>query len=95
MAGAEDISLKKAIARRLFAPRDKKPYVFNGKPLKNMNDLKDYLVAFTGEEAPWVASWLEYLGDKDLARRIRRKPGDFKDLIRKRYRELRPYAGPR
>jgi hypothetical protein len=81
----------KAIAERLFNPKDKKPYIFNGKPLKNISDLKDYLVAFTGREAQWVASWIEYLGDKELARRIRSKPRDFKELVLKRYRELKPY----
>ncbi len=82
---------KRALARRLFDPEGKNPYIFNGKPLKNLKDLKDYLVAFTGREALWVAAWLEYLGDKELARRIRRKPGEFKDTIFKRYRELKRY----
>ncbi len=82
---------KGALARRMFSPEGKSPYVFNGKPLKNLKDLKDYLVAFTGREALWVASWVEYLGDKELARRIRRRPSDFKGLILKRYRELKPY----
>lgn len=89
MAGDEG---KRTIARRLFRPEDKNPYVFNGKPLKNLGDLKDYLVAFTGREALWVASWLEYLGDTETAKRIRRKPRDFKDIVLKRYRELKPYG---
>lgn len=82
---------KRALALRLFAPKGKNPYIFNGKPLKNISDLKDYLVAFTGREAPWVASWLEYLGDRELARRIRSKPRDFKEIILKRYKELKSY----
>jgi hypothetical protein len=82
---------KKAIARRLFRPEGKSPYVFNGKPLKNLKDLKDYLVAFTGREALWVAAWLEYLGDTETAIRIRRKPREFKDAVLKRYKELKPY----
>jgi hypothetical protein len=82
----------KRLARMLFMPRDKNPYVFNGKPLKNLQDLKDYLVAFTGREALWVASWLEYLGDGETAEHIRKKPEKFKKLILKRYKELRPYA---
>ena len=88
MAGDDD---KKAVARRLFRPEGKRPYVFNGKPLKNLGDLKDYLVAFTGKEALWVASWLEYLGDSGTAKRIRRKPEEFKDIVLKRYKELKPY----
>ena len=87
-------SRKQVIARRLFSPENKKPYIFNGKPLKNLSDLKDYLVAFTGNEAPWVASWLEYLGDKELARSIRSKPNEFKQIILRRYRELKPYTSP-
>jgi len=79
------------MARRLFEPTDKNPYVFNGKPLKNLKELKDYLVAFTGKEALWVASWLEYLGDKELAASIRKDPRDFKRIIFKRYVELKPY----
>jgi hypothetical protein len=82
---------KRALARQMFSPDGKSPYVFNGKPLKNLKDLKDYLVAFTGVEALWVASWVEYLGDRELARHIRQRPEDFKELIMKRYRELKPY----
>ncbi len=39
----------------------------NGKPLNNLQELTDYLPAFTGEEGLWVASWLEYLGDAEVA----------------------------
>ena len=88
MAAGDD---RKTLARRLFRPEGKSPYVFNGKPLKDLKDLKDYLVAFTGKEALWVASWLEYLGDSETARLIRKKPKDFKDIVQKRYRELKPY----
>ena len=82
----------KRLARLMFKPKEKKPYMFNGKPLKNLQDLKDYLVAFTGKEALWVASWLEYLGDGDTARRIREKPEKFKNAVMRRYRELKPYV---
>ncbi len=88
MKGDED---RRELARLLFDPGRKNPYVFNGKPLRNIKDLKDYLVAFTDGEALWVASWLEYLGDRELARRIRARPWDFKELVLKRYRELKPY----
>jgi hypothetical protein len=86
MAGDE-----RDLAKRLFSPEDKKPYVFNGKPLRDIKDLKDYLVAFTGTEALWVASWIEYLGDRETAERIRKKPRDFKHIVFKRYAELKPY----
>ena len=81
----------KRLARLMFKPRDKKPYMFNGKPLKNLQDLKDYLVAFTGKEALWVASWLEYLGDGETAEHIRKKPEKFKNAVMRRYKELKPY----
>jgi hypothetical protein len=79
------------LAKRLFKPDNKEPYFFNGKPLRDIKDLKDYLVAFTGKEALWVASWIEYLGDPETAERIRKKPRDFKNIVFKRYAELKPY----
>jgi hypothetical protein len=82
----------KKIARALFSPKDKNPYIFNGKPLTSLQELADYLVAFTGKEGPWVASWLEYLGDKEVADRIRRHPGDFKQIVAGRYQELKKYV---
>jgi hypothetical protein len=92
-AGARnrDRQLKKT-ARALFSPREKNPYVFNGKPLFNLQELTDYLVAFTGKEGLWVASWLEYLGDKAVADRIRQHPGDFKKIVAARCHELKKYV---
>jgi|AGTN01.2.fsa_nt_gi hypothetical protein len=81
----------KRIARALFRPREKNPYIFNGKPLADLQELTDYLVAFTGKEGLWVASWLEYLGDEETADRIRRQPGDFKKIVAERCRELKKY----
>jgi len=91
-AGAKEHErqLKKA-ALALFSPREKNPYVFNGKPLANLQELTDYLVAFTGKEGLWVASWLEYLGDKEVADRIRRHPGDFKKIVADRCHELKKF----
>ena len=86
-------SRMRTLARRMFWPENKKPYIFNGKPLKDLKDLKDYLVAFTGKEALWVAAWIEYLGDHELARNIRDRPKKFKELILKRYEELKLYSG--
>ena len=76
----------------MFKPKEKKPYIFNGKPLKDLQDLKDYLVAFTSKEALWVATWLEYLGDSETAENIREKPEKFKNAVLKRYKELKPYT---
>jgi hypothetical protein len=89
--GSEKQQPLKRLARMMFKPRDKNPYIFNGKPLKNLKDLKDYLVAFTGKEALWVASWLEYLGDGETAEHIRKDPAKFKNVVLKRYNELKSY----
>jgi hypothetical protein len=82
----------KKIARALFSPREKNPYVFNGKPLANLQELTDYLVAFNGKEGLWVASWLEYLGDKETADLIRQRPGDFKKIVAGRCHELKKHV---
>lgn len=92
MAEVRKENALKSLARAMFRPKDKNPYFFNGKPLRNLQDLKDYLVAFTGKEALWVASWLEYLGDAEIAERIRKRPAEFKRAVMKRYNELKPYA---
>ncbi len=83
---------KRALARRLFEPEGKNPYMFNGKPINNMKDLVDYLKAFTGKEAQWVAQWLEYLGDGEIAERIRKHPDEFKKIVTDRYNELKRYS---
>ena len=80
---------QKQIAEALFNPRDRNPYYFNGKPLCNLQELTDYLAAFTGEEGMWVAAWIDYLGDSETADRIRKKPGDFKEIVKARYNELK------
>ena len=78
-------------AQELFSPKGKNPYYFNGKPLANLQELVDYLVAFTGEEGSWVASWIEYLGDSETAEHIRNNPGDFKQIVTARFTELKKY----
>ena len=88
-ARSEKSGLDRALAEALFDPKDKNPYYFNGKPLLNLQELVDYLAAFTGEEGLWVASWLEYLGDPEVAERIRDNPIDFKHIVRERYDELK------
>jgi hypothetical protein len=79
-------------AQELLSPKDKNPYMLNGRPLNNLKELVDNLVAFTGNEARWVASWLEYLGDSEVAERIRKKPGEFKKIVDERYHELKKYS---
>ena len=79
------------IAKQMFNPEDKNPYNLNGRELKNLLDLVDNLDAFTGNEGLWVASWIEYLGDKDLAALIQNWPEDFKQIVIARYNRLKDY----
>jgi hypothetical protein len=76
------------IARNLFSPENKNPYYFNGKELKNIDDLKQNLQNFTDTDAMWVAEWIKYLGDPYTAEQIRSRPKDFKKIINARHKEL-------
>jgi hypothetical protein len=80
-----------ALAKLLFHPENKNPYYLNDKALNNLKDLVDNLNSFTGNEGRWVAAWLEYLGDEDLAARIQNWPEDFKQLVIARYNKLKGY----
>ncbi len=82
----------RTMAQALLSPNDKNPYWLHGKALNNLKELVDNLMAFTGNEARWVASWLEYLGDSEVAERIRKKPEEFKKIVDERYRELKRYS---
>ena len=83
---------KAEIARCLFRPAGKNPYyLFRGTEsiaLTNLAELKDQIDTFTENEAEWVASWIEYLGDKETADKIRASPSNFKGIIIARYEEL-------
>jgi hypothetical protein len=80
-----------ALACLLLHPENKNPYYLDDKALKNLKDLVDNLDSFSGNEGQWVAAWLEYLGDEDLAVRIRNWPDDFKQLVIARYNKLKDY----
>ncbi|MBE0517542.1 MAG: hypothetical protein IBX41_09215 [Methanophagales archaeon] len=83
------------LASSLFEPRGKNPYYLNRdsdrRAIRNLIELSDNLDAFTHEEVHWVASWLEYLGDKEIATRIRAMPEKFKEIIVERCNELREF----
>ncbi|MBL7117259.1 MAG: hypothetical protein ISS94_00520 [Candidatus Syntrophoarchaeum sp.] len=93
------INKKKAelsmLATSLFAPVGKNPYFLNrgsnSIAIKNITELIANLDVFTEEEALWLASWIEYLGDKEIADRIGETPGEFKEIIAERYDELREF----
>jgi hypothetical protein len=79
-------------ATRLFKPAGKNPYyLFRGTDciaIHNLSELKDKLDVFMENEAEWIASWIEYLGDKETADKIRERPNAFKRIIIERYEEL-------
>ena len=78
-----------ALADQMFHPEGKNPYNLNGRTLNNLQELVDNLDSFTGNEGLWVAAWLEYLGDKDLAALIQNWPDDFKQIVIARYNRLK------
>jgi hypothetical protein len=92
------INKKKAelskLAASLFDPVGKNRYYLNRGSggmviaIKNITELKGNLDAFTDKEAYRIASWIEHLGDKETAERIRETPGEFKEIIAERYEEL-------
>ncbi len=83
---------KAEIAICLLRPADKNPYyLFRGTDcigINNLTELKDRIDMFMEDEAEWVASWIEYLGDKETADKIRASPSNFKRIIIERYKEL-------
>jgi len=76
------------IAKKMFEPVKKEPYYLNSQAIRNFQELMENLGAFTNEEANWVASWIEYLGDGQTAKKIRNSTDGFKDILRKRHAQL-------
>jgi len=83
------------LSSSLFEPVGKNPYYLNrgsdSIAIRNLMELRDNLDAFTTEEAHWLASWLEYLGDNKSAARIREMPEKFKEIITERYEALKEF----
>jgi hypothetical protein len=80
-----------AMARRLFHPEGKNPYLKGGLEIHDLAELDRSLSSFDTAEAPWVADWLEYLGDAPTAERVRQRPADFREIIHARSVELRRF----
>jgi len=99
---AAEINKKKTelsrLATSLFDPVGKNPYYLNrgssSIAIKNMAELRDNLEMFTKDEALWLASWIEYLGDKETAARIRETPDKFAEVIVERHEELQEFFSP-
>lgn len=103
------INKKKAeltkLATSLFDPVGKNPYYLNRSSsssgdnmtiaIKNLSALRDNLDVFNEEDALWLASWIEYLGDQKTAARIRETPGEFKKIIIARHEELQEFFSVR
>ncbi|RZN37178.1 MAG: hypothetical protein EFT35_06710 [Methanophagales archaeon ANME-1-THS] len=93
---AEEVEMeehrKAEIATSLLTPAGKNPYyLIRGTDciaINNLAELKDRIDMFMENEAGWVASWIEYLGDKETADKIRATPNEFKGIISARYEEL-------
>jgi hypothetical protein len=91
------------LSSSLFDPVGKNPYYLNRDSgsgdmtieITNLSALRKNLDLFTEEEAPWLAMWIEYLGDKETAARIRETPGEFKEIIIERHEELQEFFSGR
>jgi len=88
----EKIAELAGIAVKLFSPTEKNPYDHGRITVRNFSGLMKILNEFTEGESQWIASWIEYLGDKKTAAKIRQTPSEFKDIITARFNELKPYA---
>ena len=86
---------KAEIASSLLRPAGKNPYyLLRGTDciaLNNLAELNEKLDLFEEKEAEWVAAWIEYLGDKETADKIRASPSNFKSIVIERYEELRGF----
>ncbi|MGC9444289.1 MAG: hypothetical protein ACP5E9_05090 [Candidatus Methanospirareceae archaeon] len=94
VADAETEEERRAgIASCLFRPAGKNPYyLFRGTDsiaIIDFEELCDRIDLFMEDEAAWIASWIEYLGDTETADKIRAAPAEFKRIITARYEELR------
>jgi hypothetical protein len=91
----EEEEEKAVIAACVFRPSEKNPYyVLRGAErvaIGNFSDLKDKIDLFVEAEAGWLASWIEYLGDKATANKIREMPREFRKIVIERYNELRDF----
>ncbi len=76
-------------AKNLLKPTGKNPYYHEDRVISNFEELKESLAEFTENEALWVASWIEYLGDAETAQKIYVEPSKFKEIIMNRYYEIK------
>jgi len=94
----EEEGKKAAIAACVFRPVEKNPYyLLRGTEcvaIGNFSDLKANIELFVEAEAGWLASWIEYLGDKETANKIRELPRELRKIVIERYNELHDFWRP-
>ncbi|CAD7770631.1 hypothetical protein AIOGIFDO_00857 [Candidatus Methanoperedenaceae archaeon GB37] len=80
------------IARKIILGEGKEGYLTPNKVCKGLHGLLEHLDEIDKEEIGWIIEWVEYLGDFELAARIRAEPERFKELVRERYNELKDFV---
>jgi len=77
------------LGTKMIVADSKNPYFKGTQAIHNIAELDQNIASFEHHEAPWVADWLEYLGDAETAGKIRAEPAHFKRFIHDRATELR------
>ncbi len=77
------------LARSMFHPTDRQPYWLGDRAIGNLEELAANVEKFGEEQAAWVADWLDYLGDAEVARRIRVQAARLRPIVTERYRQLK------
>jgi hypothetical protein len=77
------------LAEGMFLAYGKNPYIKGDMVIHNLDELERNIAAFEHHEAPWLADWIDYLGDVETARMIRAEPAGFKKIIHQRWSELK------
>jgi hypothetical protein len=77
------------LAEGMFLASGKNPYVKGDIAIHNLDELERNISAFEHHEAPWLADWIDYLGDAQTAKMIRAEPAGFKKIIHQRWSELK------
>lgn len=80
------------IARRIILGEGKEGYCLADKTCRGLQGLMEHLDDIRQEDVKWVIQWIEYLGDFELASLIRAHPENFRELIKKRYDELKDFV---
>jgi hypothetical protein len=76
------------LGTKMIVADGKNPYFRGELAIRNIAELDQNIASFEHHEAPWVADWLEYLGDAETARKIRAEPAHFKKFVHDRAAEL-------